>query len=815
MILLPAHVKVLCLSATVSNCLDLAGWICQTRHVVCHLLLTQVRPTPLRTYGVAGCTRLLVDSDQVFFKENMEALLLGERGQLEQLIQDVAMNAKLTPTLAFMFSKVACQTHALALSTRLNQANAVADLISDFLQTDETSKKMIKSIKFWSVRKIQRLCPMSMLLTNESQQRIMQVVQETLQHLPEEDRALAQVTMLTEDLLPYGVACHHSDLLAPLRELVETLCADGLLPMLFCTETCAVGLNLPAKSVAFSFTENGLVKCDGCIRRPVRTGEYCQMAGRAGRRGFDKHGSVLLCIGEEKKEQEKDKKKEKSKEGQHEKAAQKLCEQFKQVALNPVEPLTSSFVLRFSSVLNLLQFGHAGYVRWFMLQTFQQFQSRKAAASVQQEKTQMSMFAVLEEFGFVSPEQRLTNLGRAAASFWVGDPLLLAMLLQEKAFEGFPALEVMSFLSIFVVEPNFRKKQSDEEEPEDSQVLISTGDLLDSDGEEFQKNIESLARKFLDCARLLSDAYATAGLLIGKTSKNEDYLKNWRGRGCLSFKQFTRFMKDGKNMLLGIRIWLLGRTFSEVLKVARVDAGTLAKSIRRLAKLVKEMIKAAVKLDQVDFAEQLQGQLSCLQRGLPFLPSLLLSKWEALPAESGAEVELSWPSCPDAIGQIVNIKPSQVGFSHNACSAHFKDGRSVLFTLTQILAGQVSPAEIEELRIYWHQGMYYTLGNRRLCVYRLLEQSRPNTVIRARVVSEAEADAWDWKNKFTSGRWKGAVVLLRHTGEIIGKNPQQSTFLMPSAEDVERMARRPSDEVPAPLEEEFGTIGYWQELSLG
>lgn len=112
----------------------------------------------------------------------------------------------------------------------------------------------------------------------------------------------------------------------------------------------------------------------------------------------------------------------------------------------------------------------------------------------------------------------------------------------------------------------------------------------------------------------------------------------------------------------------------------------------------------------------------------------------------------------------------------------------------------------------------YSLGNRRLCVYRLLEHRRPNTLIRARVVSDTEAAEWDWKNKFTSGRWKGAAVLLRHTGEIIGKNFQQSIFAMPSQEDVEQMAKRPTDE---PLQQgsllgsQPGAIAYWQELYLG
>ena len=180
----------------------------------------------------------------------------------------------------------------------------------------------------------------------------------------------------------------------------------------------------------------------------------------------------------------------------------------------------------------------------------------------------------------------------------------------------------------------------------------------------------------------MSGAYSNCGLLKTEKVDNKNYFENWR-KGFLSLEQFTRLMKDGKRMLLGVRKWLLGSTFADVLRVARVDAGTLAKGIRKLAKLLKEMIQAAMKLEQIDFAQRLSDELSRLQRGLPFMPSLLLGKWESLPADSEAEVQLSWASCPDEIGKIVEIKPSQVGFSHSSCSAHFQDGRTVLSTLPE------------------------------------------------------------------------------------------------------------------------------------
>jgi len=92
-------------------------------------------------------------------------------------------------------------------------------------------------------------------------------------------------------LLERGIAFHHSGLLPLLKEIVEILFSKGLVKMMFCTETFAVGLNMPTKTVLFA----GLKKYDdqtGTMRM-LRNDEYLQMAGRAGRRGKDGKGIVI------------------------------------------------------------------------------------------------------------------------------------------------------------------------------------------------------------------------------------------------------------------------------------------------------------------------------------------------------------------------------------------------------------------------------------------------------------------------------------------------------------------------------------------
>ena len=92
-----------------------------------------------------------------------------------------------------------------------------------------------------------------------------------------------------------GVAAHRSGGLLPiLKETIEILFGEGLLKALFATETFAMGLNMPARTVLFTSVQ----KFDGKDFRWLSSGEYIQMSGRAGRRGLDDKGIVILMVDE-------------------------------------------------------------------------------------------------------------------------------------------------------------------------------------------------------------------------------------------------------------------------------------------------------------------------------------------------------------------------------------------------------------------------------------------------------------------------------------------------------------------------------------
>ncbi|KAF2843133.1 antiviral helicase [Patellaria atrata CBS 101060] len=115
------------------------------------------------------------------------------------------------------------------------------------------------------------------------------LIEKSIARLKPEDRVLPQIRRLRE-LLARGIAVHHGGMLPIVKEMVEILFAKTLVKVLFATETFAMGLNLPTRTVVFS----GYRKHDGRGFRDLLPGEYTQMAGRAGRRGLDSVGSVII-----------------------------------------------------------------------------------------------------------------------------------------------------------------------------------------------------------------------------------------------------------------------------------------------------------------------------------------------------------------------------------------------------------------------------------------------------------------------------------------------------------------------------------------
>lgn len=129
--------------------------------------------------------------------------------------------------------------------------------------------------------------------STEEQELVSNIFTNAIENLSPADRELPQISNLLP-LLRRGIGIHHGGLLPILKEVIEILFQEGLIKVLFATETFSIGLNMPAKTVVFTTTR----KFDGREFRNLTSGEYIQMSGRAGRRGLDDRGVVIMMCDE-------------------------------------------------------------------------------------------------------------------------------------------------------------------------------------------------------------------------------------------------------------------------------------------------------------------------------------------------------------------------------------------------------------------------------------------------------------------------------------------------------------------------------------
>ncbi|VDO33181.1 unnamed protein product [Haemonchus placei] len=326
-ILLPDNVHHAFLSATIPNARQFAQWVCLLHRQPVHVVYTDYRPTPLQhfIFPVGGEGLYEVVNIQGQFREDkfMQAMSglaavgdkaaggvqRGRKGGMKtdsnvvKIIRTIKERDML-PCIIFSFSRKECEAYALSLKDM------------DF--NDDEEKKLVREI-----------------------------FSSAIDLLGDEDRKLPQIGQILP-LLLRGIGVHHSGLLPILKETVEILFGEGLLKVtLFATETFSMGLNMPARTVLFTSAR----KFDGVDNRWITSGEYIQMSGRAGRRGKDDRGLVILMV-------------------DHKMSS----EDAKQIIKGATDPLNSQFRLTYNMVLNLLRV--EGVNPEFMLErSFYQFQN--------------------------------------------------------------------------------------------------------------------------------------------------------------------------------------------------------------------------------------------------------------------------------------------------------------------------------------------------------------------------------------------------------------------------------------------------------
>ena len=268
--LLSPTINLVLLSATISNPEKFAGWLGDLKQKPIHLISTEYRIVPL-SHQLPDKT-IIMDSKDIFNQQNYiswynkffelqneerkhkERVQAREEGQViekgERTMSFVhRMNTLISeieqPALFFVFSRKLC----------VDLAKKVTHTLID--SSDTASVRHI--IKFH------------------------------LHRYPELEK-MAQYHELFE-LLQKGIAYHHSGVLPILKEIVEILFSRGFVKVLFATETFAVGINMPTKTVVFTSYRKYDSSTD--THRILTSSEYIQMAGRAGRRGKDDKGIVI------------------------------------------------------------------------------------------------------------------------------------------------------------------------------------------------------------------------------------------------------------------------------------------------------------------------------------------------------------------------------------------------------------------------------------------------------------------------------------------------------------------------------------------
>jgi ATP-dependent RNA helicase HelY len=325
-ILCPDHVQLICLSATINNADEIAAWISRTHRPI-RLITHTERAVPLALhYFNDGKLNLVVDHTgaQVrdfphtggelrrqaarggFAKRRAERSTPEMDEPQPREIVDALAARDMLPAIYFLFSRNDCQAFAERLAVM--RPNLVTPRQLDLIE---------------------------------------QTIKAVLAGLRPEDQELEQVQTITE-LARKGIGFHHAGLLPILKQLVEVLFSRGLMEVVFATDTLALGINMPARTVIVG----RMSKWDGRRRRMLIPNEFQQMAGRAGRRGMDPFGHVVVPY-----------------------SPWFTFRETLDIATGELHPVRSAFAIRYNTVLNLWDPPHGERVRTLLQQSLAQFQS--------------------------------------------------------------------------------------------------------------------------------------------------------------------------------------------------------------------------------------------------------------------------------------------------------------------------------------------------------------------------------------------------------------------------------------------------------
>lgn len=345
-IFMPEDMRLLGLSATIPNAGELASWIEDIKGHEVAVVRHFERVVPLRHYVYersmgAGTLGELLEHRQRMQKK-LEEKFEREYGGWgwspqnfrfrETTHMDLVKHLTrydLLPALYFVFSRRQCEEKAMELARKYDFLTPV-----DKLRVERLFDERLSGLGVDSMASVKNM------------------------------RALTT----------RGIAYHHAGLLPVLKEIVEDLFETRLIHVLYATETFAVGINFPVRTVCF----DSVTKFDGVAFRPMSNQEYFQMAGRAGRRGIDKEGHVFIMVDLNHLKQD----------------------EFPSTDESELEPLRSQFSLSYNTILNLTKNYSREEIRTILKQNFSTYQSkrRREVLNARAKKLRAKQEEILSQF---------------------------------------------------------------------------------------------------------------------------------------------------------------------------------------------------------------------------------------------------------------------------------------------------------------------------------------------------------------------------------------------------------------------------------
>jgi superfamily II RNA helicase len=304
----PPKIQLVALSATVANSAELTNWI-NSIHPTCELVWSDFRPVPLRFY----------------FSQGSRVVPLFESGSKKLLNKQLQHDR--------------VSTNHRHRTTPFNPMNLVDELYD---------RDMLPAIFFTFSRKgcdnNLRACA-NLPLTSADEKAQVQALIDSYA-----SQATVEIDEVYHQALLNGIASHHAGLLPGVKMLVETLFQRNLLKVVFATETLAAGINMPARTTVIT----AISKRTNEGHRLLTASEFLQMSGRAGRRGLDVQGHVVVV-----------------------KSPFNTAQEAAKIASSPAEPLKSQFTPTYGMVLNLLQKSGLEEVEFMLGKSFGAFTTDK------------------------------------------------------------------------------------------------------------------------------------------------------------------------------------------------------------------------------------------------------------------------------------------------------------------------------------------------------------------------------------------------------------------------------------------------------